>query len=115
MTLDAGASPTAESSGIATGGAAGQRPAPPAPDAEPQRLPLSQAQPAQAYRVLGCGADERTCIKLETLGLVPGGRVAVISNTRSGLILDVRRSRLAVGYDLARLIEVSPVAPGGGR
>ena len=45
--------------------------------------------------------------KLETLGLVPGVFIKVIQSTRAGLIIEVKRSRLAIAHDLAACLEVS--------
>jgi Fe2+ transport system protein FeoA len=44
--------------------------------------------------------------KLETLGLVPGETIGVISKTAAGLIIEVKNSRLAIGHDLARSLTV---------
>jgi ferrous iron transport protein A len=71
--------------------------------------PLSQGLDGVDYRVVGCAADARTRSKLETLGLVLGSTLTVISNTKAGLILDVRGSRLAIGYSLAKQIDTQPI------
>jgi len=47
--------------------------------------------------------------RLRSLGVFEGARVRVV-DTRHGLIIDVRGSRLALGATLARLISVLPLA-----
>ncbi|HUO52173.1 MAG TPA: FeoA family protein [Gemmatimonadaceae bacterium] len=47
--------------------------------------------------------------RLRALGVYEGARVRIV-DTRHGLILDVRGSRLALGRSLARLISVLPLA-----
>ena len=80
------------------------------PISAPATIMLNQGRNGEAYRIVVCDIDARTRSKLETLGLVCNGRLTVISNTKSGLILDVRRSRLAIGNDLAKHIEVQPMS-----
>jgi Fe2+ transport system protein FeoA len=47
--------------------------------------------------------------KLETLGLLPGEKIRVIQKTRAGLIIEVKRSRLAIAHDLACCLTVLPL------
>jgi Fe2+ transport system protein FeoA len=47
--------------------------------------------------------------RLRTLGLFEGAQVGVVI-TRSGIVLDVRGSRLALGWDIAAAITVSPLS-----
>lgn len=46
--------------------------------------------------------------RLRTLGLFEGAQVAVVI-TRSGIVLDIRGSRLALGWDIAAAITVFPL------
>ena len=68
---------------------------------------LDTAQSAMDYRVIGFTSDARTSSKLETLGLVPGSMLHVISNTGAGLIIKVKESRLAIGHDMAKHLSVA--------
>ena len=47
--------------------------------------------------------------RLRTLGLFEGSKVGIV-DTRSGMVLDVRGSRLALGDTLAARITVRPVS-----
>jgi Fe2+ transport system protein FeoA len=47
--------------------------------------------------------------RLRTLGLFEGAQVSVVI-TRSGIVLDVRGSRLALGWDIAAAITVCPLS-----
>jgi Fe2+ transport system protein FeoA len=44
--------------------------------------------------------------RLRTLGLFEGAHIGVVI-TRSGMVLDIRGSRLALGWDVAEMITVS--------
>lgn len=57
---------------------------------------------------LACPAHDAQ--RLRALGLFEGARVGVV-DTRSGMVLDVRGARLALGRDIAAAITVRPVAP----
>ena len=46
--------------------------------------------------------------RLRALGLFEGARVGVV-DTRSGMVLDIRGSRLALGWDVVAAITVCPV------
>ena len=55
---------------------------------------------------LACPAHDAQ--RLRALGLFEGASVGVI-DTRSGMVLDVRGTRLALGHDIAAAITVQPV------
>lgn len=57
---------------------------------------------------LACPAHDAQ--RLRALGLFEGARVGVL-DTRSGMVLDVRGTRLALGREIAASITVRPVAP----
>lgn len=46
--------------------------------------------------------------RLRSLGLYEGAQVGIV-DTRSGLVLDVRGSRLALGWEVAAAITVCPM------
>lgn len=48
-------------------------------------------------------------MRLRSLGVFEGARVGIV-DTRSGILLDVRGSRLALDHGIARAITVRPVA-----
>lgn len=57
---------------------------------------------------LACPAHDAQ--RLRALGLFEGARVGVL-DTRSGMVVDVRGARLALGREIAASITVRPVAP----
>jgi Fe2+ transport system protein FeoA len=59
------------------------------------------------YRLVACNAPHMTRSKLETLGLVPGERINVLQSTSSGIIIEVKHSRLAIAHDIAGSLIVS--------
>jgi len=59
--------------------------------------------------VVRVSCSHHDACRLRALGVYEGARVRVI-DTRHGLILDVRGSRLALGTALAGLISVLPLA-----
>ena len=70
-------------------------------------MTLSTALTGGEYLFITCDAPMRIRNKLETLGLVPGEQISVIQNTRAGIIIEVKQSRLAIAHDLARSLFVS--------
>ncbi|MCL1847103.1 MAG: FeoA domain-containing protein [Coriobacteriia bacterium] len=61
----------------------------------------------EGCRLVSCDIPLRTRSKLETMGLVPGEYIRVIQSNGAGLIIEVKRSRLAIAHDLARCLIVS--------
>ncbi|HET7373628.1 MAG TPA: FeoA family protein [Gemmatimonadaceae bacterium] len=57
---------------------------------------------------LACPAHDAQ--RLRALGMFEGARVGVL-DTRSGMVVDVRGARLALGREIAASITVRPVAP----
>lgn len=53
------------------------------------------------HRIIGCRADDKVRRQLETLGLVPGETVHVISENNGSIIIEVKSSRLALGKTMA--------------
>lgn len=70
-------------------------------------MTLNKVAAGRDYRLVACNAPTKTRSKLETLGLVPGERINVIQSTAAGLIIEVKRSRLAIAHDLAGSLIVS--------
>ena len=64
-------------------------------------MTLDNADINKGYRLVSCDVPPKTRSKLETLGLVPGEHINVIQRTNAGLIIEVKRSRLAIAHDLA--------------
>jgi Fe2+ transport system protein FeoA len=70
-------------------------------------MTLNKVDVGSEYRLVACNAPHKTRSKLETLGLVPGERISVLQSTQSGLIIEVKRSRLAIAHDVAGSLIVS--------
>ena len=70
-------------------------------------MTLSAAGAGDQYTIVSCDAPHKMRSKLETLGLVPGETINVISQTAAGLIIEVKNSRLAIGHDLADSLTVT--------
>ena len=62
----------------------------------------------QECQLVSCEASPKQRSKLETLGLVPGERIKVVQKTGAGLIVEVKKSRLAIARDLASCLFVEP-------
>jgi Fe2+ transport system protein FeoA len=75
----------------------------------PDDCPLASCPIGFCAVVLGlsCPVDEAR--RLRTLGVFEGARVGIV-DTRSGILLDVRGSRLALDVTVARTIRVRPLA-----
>lgn len=75
----------------------------------PDDCPLASCPIGFCALVVGltCHADEAR--RLRTLGVFEGARVGIV-DTRSGILLDVRGSRLALDVSVARTIRVRPLA-----
>ena len=58
--------------------------------------------------VLGISCPAIDAQRLRSLGVFEGARVGII-DTRSGMVLDVRGSRLALGWEIVAGITVCPV------
>lgn len=81
----------------------------------------AHASPCESCPLVSCRAGLRAtvlCIRcpapdaerLRTLGLFEGAEVGVV-DTRSGMVLDVRGARLALGWMVVAGITVRPVTP----
>jgi len=68
---------------------------------------LSKAAAGSEHVITGCRATGRTRARLDSLGLVIGERVNVLSSSWAGLILEIKGSRLAVCKSVADTMEVS--------
>jgi ferrous iron transport protein A len=70
-------------------------------------IPLSLASTGETVEVVTIGAGWGLQRRLADLGLTPGVRVRIISSGKPGpVVLDVRGSRLALGYGVAHKIMV---------
>jgi len=71
-------------------------------------MSLSMASSGETVEVIAVRAGWGLQRRLADLGLTPGVRVRVVSSGRPGpVVLDVRGSRLALGYGVAHKIMVS--------
>ena len=70
--------------------------------------PLGACRPGARATVLCLGCHALDAERLRTLGLFEGATCGVV-DTRSGMVLDVRGSRVALGWAVAQAITVQPV------
>jgi len=70
-------------------------------------MPLSMASPGEMVEVAAVRAGWGLQRRLADMGLTPGVKVRVINSGKPGpVVLDVRGSRLALGYGVAHKIRV---------
>jgi Fe2+ transport system protein FeoA len=85
------------------------RATPATPHASPcDSCPLGACVPGLQATVLCIACPALDAQRLRSLGLFEGARVGVV-DTRSGMLLDVRGSRLALGLEVVAGITVRPV------
>ncbi|MDR2523456.1 MAG: ferrous iron transport protein A [Synergistaceae bacterium] len=72
------------------------------------QMPLSFLNGEEACAICKIGGGEKTRKFLESLGLVAGGEVMMVSKNEGGVILNVRESRLAISREMADKIMVEP-------
>lgn len=75
----------------------------------PEDCPLAACPVGYCALVVGLSCPVQEARRLRTLGVFEGARVNII-DTRSGILLDVRGSRLALDVSVARSIRVRPLA-----
>lgn len=68
---------------------------------------LSSVPVGRAACLLCVGADQRLKRRLAELGLTPGVELRVLQNNGGPVLVAVRSSRLALGRDMARRLDVS--------
>jgi Fe2+ transport system protein FeoA len=68
---------------------------------------LSKAKAGSEHVITACRATGRTRARLDSLGLVVGEHVHVLSSGFPGLILEIKGSRLALCKTVADTMEVS--------
>ncbi len=69
-------------------------------------MPLSMAREGECNVIKKIGGREDTRKFLENLGFVVGGAVTVIAEVGGNMIVNVKDSRVAIGRDMARKIQV---------
>jgi len=75
----------------------------------PSDCPLAACPIGYCALVIGISCPAQEARRLRTLGVFEGARVNII-DTRSGILLDVRGSRLALDVTVAGAILVRPIA-----
>ncbi|MBM6999659.1 ferrous iron transport protein A [bacterium] len=69
-------------------------------------MPLTMVDAGRDYIVRKVNGRDTVLKHLETLGIVPGAMVKVISKNASGVIINIKESRVAIGLDLANKVLV---------
>jgi ferrous iron transport protein A len=73
-------------------------------------MPLQLADAERVYTIKKVGGRENSRRFIESLGFVCGGDVRVVSKNDSGLIVNVKDSRVAISHEMAGKISVEPKA-----
>lgn len=69
-------------------------------------MPLTMVDFGTAYTVRKINGRSTVHKHLEALGIVPGAEVVVVAKNSTGLILNVKESRVAIGLELANKVLV---------
>lgn len=69
-------------------------------------MPLTMAAMGERYTVSRINGRSDIHRHLEGLGVVAGSTVIVVSRNPGGIIVNVKESRVALGYDLANKVLV---------
>lgn len=69
-------------------------------------MTLADIKTGQNCRIVACTATGKARARLDSLGLVEGEVIRVLSASFAGLIIDIKGSRLAICKDAARQLEV---------
>lgn len=73
-------------------------------------MPLAMARPGEVVTVVDVRAGWGLTRRLADMGLLPGTPIRVVNSMRPGpIIIDLRGSRLALGYGVAQKIMVTGV------
>ena len=68
---------------------------------------LSKAKTGNVYTIVQCHDQGHTRARMDSLGLVVGERVKVLSASWAGIILEIKGSRLAISRSISDTVEVS--------
>lgn len=80
------------------------------PIAEQQTtIPLSMAATGQPLRLVAVHTGHKLSHRLAELGLTPGVMLTVVQDAGGPLLVAVRGSRIAMGRELAHLVQVVPI------
>ena len=70
------------------------------------KMPLTMAKTGESNTIKKVGGKEETKRFLESLGLVIGGCVTVISEIGGNMIVNVKESRVAINKEMANKIMI---------
>ena len=69
-------------------------------------MPLSFAKPGDVCKVIRVGGNATVRSHLENLGITLGAAITVVQSTPSGIIVNIRDSRVAISKEMASKIFV---------
>lgn len=67
---------------------------------------LAEIQQEGKYHVRKIDGDPKLCSHLEDMGFVPGAPITVVSYSGKNIIVEVKGTRVGIGYDLAQAITI---------
>lgn len=70
-------------------------------------MPLTMARAGESNVIQRIGGKEETRKFLESLGIVTGGEVTVVSENSGSMIVNIKDSRVAIGKDMANKIMIA--------
>lgn len=70
-------------------------------------MPLAMVALGEIRTIVSFAGDEKTKRHLNDMGFIPGEKVAVVGESSSGLILEVKGVRVALDRGLAQMISVA--------
>lgn len=68
---------------------------------------LSQVERGETVRLAEVASDRRTVRRLAELGLTPGVELTVLQTSRGPVLVAVRGARVAVGQNMAAVMQVT--------
>ena len=70
---------------------------------------LSSVPAGQTVQMARINAGRRLKHRLTELGLTPGVTVTIVQNNGGPILISVRNSRIAIGREMAKKIQVTPL------
>lgn len=70
-------------------------------------MSLLDAPEGQKCRIVGSSSAGKTRARLDSLGLVPGATIDVLSSNWTGIIVEIKGSHLAVCRSVAKTLAVA--------
>lgn len=70
-------------------------------------MTLASAKTGEVLEIVDCSATGKARARLDSLGLVPGARITVLSSSFAGLIVEIKGSHLAICKEVADTLKIA--------